>query len=293
LPKELWGQSEDYLWYSTGDAAYFTDLDKGVLGEGTLQARYIRGAFNDKPFTLGKYEGTRIRAAISELAANGGAPMGFYTRFADPLARQEIVRYYSFIRQNEDVIKANRPAGEVVLLFPRSSVHQGDVDAVAKFREVGKQLLDEHVLFDVIPDDLITEQSQDSRPKVDPRQADWREKLKTERLSEITGSSRVRASLTRPANKSHDLTLHLVNYNRIEPRQERSAGRGISDEQPLPSLGATVRLRIPADRKATRVEAATPEAPNRIALPFETTNGTVTFKVPEFLVYSLVRINVE
>ena len=44
-----------------------------VSGEGTLQARYIRGAFDDKPFTLGKYEATRSRVAIAELAANGGA----------------------------------------------------------------------------------------------------------------------------------------------------------------------------------------------------------------------------
>src|SRR3954454_4612142 len=56
LPAELWGRDEDYLWYSTGGAACFTDLGKGVLGEGTLQARYIRGAFDNKPFTLGKDE---------------------------------------------------------------------------------------------------------------------------------------------------------------------------------------------------------------------------------------------
>ena len=68
LPGRLWGRGEDYLWYSTGDAANFTDLEAGVLGEATLQARYIRGAFDDKPFTLGKYESTRIRAAIAEVA---------------------------------------------------------------------------------------------------------------------------------------------------------------------------------------------------------------------------------
>ena len=79
LPAELWGRDETYLWYSTGGAANFTDLKNHVLGEATLQARYIRGAFDDRPFTLGKYEGTRIRSAIAELAANGGAPMGFYT----------------------------------------------------------------------------------------------------------------------------------------------------------------------------------------------------------------------
>jgi hypothetical protein len=45
LPGRLWGRDEDYLWYSTGGAAYFTDLAAGILGEGTLQARYLRGAF--------------------------------------------------------------------------------------------------------------------------------------------------------------------------------------------------------------------------------------------------------
>src|SRR5262249_8368009 len=56
LPAELWAKGEDYLWYSTGASAYFTDLENGFLGEGTLQARYIRGASDSKPFTLGKYE---------------------------------------------------------------------------------------------------------------------------------------------------------------------------------------------------------------------------------------------
>lgn len=292
LPKELWGQSEDYLWYSTGGAAHFTDLEDGLLGEGTLQARYIRGAFDDKPFTLGKYEGTRIRAAIAELAANGGAPMGFYARIGDPLVKQEFARYFGFIRRHADVIKANRPAGEVVLLFPRSSVHHGDVESVAKFREVGKQLLDEHVLFDVIPDDLAETRQTDRRPQIDPRAADWRAVLKSARLSDIHGSSRVRVSLTQPAAAS-DLTLHLVNYNRIEPRQERSAGRGLADEQPLSVVdGMRVRLQIPHGRQVASVEVSTPESPERVALKFTHVGERVAFEVPEFLVYSVVRVSV-
>src|SRR6476619_2381008 len=101
LPSELWGRNEDYLWYSTGEAANSSDLAAGMLCEATLQARYIRGAFDDKPFTLGKYESTRIRVAIAELAANGGAPMGFYTDFKNPEARREIVRYYQFLAKHE------------------------------------------------------------------------------------------------------------------------------------------------------------------------------------------------
>src|SRR4030095_6121928 len=122
LPGEIWGKDEDYLWYSTGDAANHTDLASGVLGEGTLQARYIRGAFDDKPFTLGKYESTRIRVAIAELAANGGAPMGFYTSFKDPLARAEIVRYYRFLEAHDAIYRDNRPRGEAALLFPRRRI---------------------------------------------------------------------------------------------------------------------------------------------------------------------------
>src|SRR5262249_54424981 len=132
LPKELWGRDEDYLWYSTGGAACFTDLKDGFLGEGTLQARYIRGAFGDQPFTVGKYESTRIRVAIAELAANGGAPMGFYTRFKDPEARKEIVRYYQFLAKYDDLYRANTPHAEVLLLYPRKAVHDGKVEAVEK-----------------------------------------------------------------------------------------------------------------------------------------------------------------
>src|SRR5439155_1933503 len=139
------GRDEDYLWYSTG-GPNITDVKSGLLGESALQARYIRGAFDDKPFTLGKYESVRIRAAIAELAANGGAPMGFYTAFEDPEARREIVRYYGFLREHEALYRANRSHAEVLLLFPRSHVHAGDLTALNRFKELGKRLLDAHVL---------------------------------------------------------------------------------------------------------------------------------------------------
>ena len=137
-----------------------TDLAEGILGEGTLQARYIRGTFDDKPFTLGKYESTRTRVAIAELAANGGAPMGFYTRFTDPEARQEIVRYYQFLKRYDAIYRANRPHAEMVLLFPRLKVAEGGmvaVDAVEHFRITGKRFLDRHMLFEILSDEPLHE----------------------------------------------------------------------------------------------------------------------------------------
>src|SRR6185369_6876603 len=76
--------------------------------------------------------------------------------FTDPLARREMVRYFTFLRTHDEVYHANRPHAEVVLLYPRSKVHEGDVAAVEVFKKRGYRLLDDHVLFDVLPDDIAT-----------------------------------------------------------------------------------------------------------------------------------------
>jgi hypothetical protein len=285
LPAELWGKDEDYLWYSTGGAACFTDLTAGLLGEATLQARYIRGAFDNRPFTLGKYESTRIRAAIVELAANGGAPMGFYTRFKDEAAQREIVRYYRFLEKNDAILRGNRSHAEVLLLYPRRKVHAGAVAAVEAFRQLGKKLLDQHVLFDVLPDDLLTP----------ARRAAYRAVLAVDDAGELpTGLSlfvapaTVRVSASRP-RQGNELTLHFVNYNREEPAAKRSPGRGIQDEKPLPAEGVTVDLVLPQGLKAPRVVFATPEADD-VELAATTVGDRVRFTLPQFLVYGIARV---
>ncbi|MEZ0267954.1 MAG: hypothetical protein ACAI43_24785 [Phycisphaerae bacterium] len=299
LPPERWGRGEDYLWYSTGAAGNFTDLAEGYLGEGTLQARYIRGAFDDKPFTLGKYEQTRIRVAIAELAANGGAPMGFYTKFKDPAARAEIVRYYRFMEKYDGVYRANRPHAEALLLYPRSRVHAGDLTAVEAFKKVGRELLDRHVLFDVIPDDLWAMRqaaSPDAAPDgsnrmpyvmvVDPTKVI--PELPPNRLSRFEAPKTVRVSASRPA-AAGEITLHFVNYHRDEPATQRGPGRGIADEKPLSLGGVKVDLILPAGTKVSGVEFATPEG-GEVVLKFESAGGRARFEVPRFLVYGLVRV---
>ena len=293
LPGELWGKDEDYLWYSTGDMANHTDLASGVLGEGTLQTRYIRGAFDDKPFTLGKYESVRIRVAIAELAANGGAPMGFYSSFQDPDARRENVRYYGFLRQHEQLYRANRPNGEVLLLFPRRRVHEGDVSSVVRFKELGKRLLDAHVLFDVLPDDSATEARARYAAIIDP--SDVRliannvvEKLPSGR-SQFDAPATVRVSASRPAN-GNEITLHFVNYNREEPADKKNRGSGIKDEKPIAVPPSQVDLKLDPEARAARVEFLAPESEQPRALEFEQVAGRLRFRVPEFLVYGIARI---
>ncbi len=286
LPAELWGRDEDYLWYSTGGAAHFTDLKNGMLGEATLQARYIRGAFDNKPFTLGKYESTRTRVAIAELAANGGAPMGFYTRFKDPAARAEIVRYYRFLDKHDTIFRGNRAHAEVLLLYPRQRVHQGDVAAVEAFRQIGKQLLDQHVLFDVWPDDLLTPAARDAYRSV----LDATAPVKLpDGLSRFEAPNTVRISASRPKS-GKEITLHFVNYNRQEPAQPRSAGGGIKDEKPLAVKEVQVDLALPPGAKVAAVRCASPEAPELVQLKHVSANGRLRFTMPEFLVYGITRV---
>lgn len=287
LPADLWGRDEDYLWYSTGGAAAFTDLAAGMYGEGTLQARYIRGAFDNKPFTLGKYESTRIRTAIAELAANGGAPMGFYTRFKDELARKEIVRYYRFLEKHDGLYKGNRSHAEVLLLYPRSKVHQGDVTAVESFKKIGKSLLDQHVLFDVLPDDQVTMlQRRAYRLVVEP---DGQRAIPAKILSDFKAPPTVRVSASVP-EIGGAIDLHFVNYNREEPKQKRSAGRGIQDEKPIAVEEVGVDFVLPKGAKAARVTVLIPEANDAIVVKHLVQNGRIQFPVPRFLVYAVARI---
>jgi hypothetical protein len=225
-----------------------------------LQARYIRGAFADRPFTLGKYEGTRIRSAIAELAANGGAPMGFYTTFSDPLARAEIVRYSQFLGRHDSIYRGNLPHSEVALLFPRRQVHQAKVGAVESFRKIGQALLDAHVLFDVWLDDMFPAGRAaryarvvtvaDSPGTVVAGLPDCRSRFKA--------PYSVRVSASRPAGTEGELDLHFVNYNRAElprgPGGQPNFGAGIKDERRLPvsALGADVVLPTGATQVSVR-----------------------------------------
>lgn len=295
LPADLWGKGEDYVWYSGGASGCYTDLANHYLGEGTLQARYIRGTFDDKPFTLGKYEHTRFRVTISELAANGGVPMGLYARFTDPDARDVFVRYYGFIRKHDDVYRANRPHAEVCLLYPRSHVHaNADVAAVAKFKKIGEQLLDDHVLFDVRPDDLPPPPEGQYAAVIDVT------KTELEQLSSVVPAKRttcsapwtVRLSASRPANDDKRIDLHLVNYNRAEPAdgKVKSAGAGALDEKPLMVKLAPINFLVPKGMTFTQATIMSPDWHEPRIVQVKQQKDIVRVNVPAFWVYAVVRL---
>jgi hypothetical protein len=244
--------------------------------------------------------------------------MGFYTDFKDPDARRELARYYNFLRRNETLYRANRSHAEVLLLFPRSRVHDGEVAAVGRFKELGKRLLDGHVLFDVLPDDPATASAR-ARYAATVDSSDARvvatnvmERMPSN-LSRFEAPAAVRVSASRPGSErdaGNEITLHFVNYNREEPADKQSRGNGIRDERPVAAPPCQVDLKLPADFRTPgrrprsarlaeggrgagpvrRVEFLTPEADQARELEFEQVGARLHFRIPDFLVYGVVRV---
>src|SRR5262249_28734020 len=65
------------------------------------------------------------------------------------------------------------------------------------------------------------------------------EVLSSRDLSRFETSRRVRVSASQPV-RGGEVTLHFVNYNRLEPKEKRSAGRGAEDENPIAAEGVKV-----------------------------------------------------
>src|SRR5262249_10083776 len=147
-----------------------------------------------------------------------------------------------------------------VLLYPRSRVHAGDVAAVETFKKLGQRLLDGHVLFDVRPDDKVAATDLASYKHVVKLGGaeDFLNKSGNE-LSRFDGPRTVRVSMQRPKD-GEELDLHLVNYNRQEPAERRSAGRGIVDEKPIAVDGFTADLVLPRGFQPTKLWFLTPES---------------------------------
>jgi hypothetical protein len=278
LPADLWAKDEDYLWYCVGK------------NEATLQLRYMRGAGGDRPFTICHYENVKIRAAMAELAANGGAPMTRYANFNDPESRAELLRFFRFMKKHQDAFRASTMAGEAVLVFPRSQLHQGRfTDAMSAFYSAGERLLNDHVLFDVIPDDIAGPEMLTRYKRVFTISSLAElERESYPGLSRFEAPGSVRVSASRPQTGGV-WDIHFVNYGRKEP-----AGKGsglIADENPVPVAGVRAELVSPRGFSIQKIEWATPEAPDARGVDFERDGDRARFTAPEFLVYAVARVH--
>ena len=182
-------------------------------------------------------------------------------------------------------------AGEAVLLYPRAQLQQGRfTDAMSAFYKVGERLLDDHVLFDVLPDDKATTAARTRYASVIDLSGSTNviEKLPPG-LSHFLAPATVRVSASRPRS-GNEVTLHFVNYNRTEPADKKERGKGIADEKPIVVAPFEVDLHVPRELKAGRVEFLAPEAESMRLIESQASGGRIRFRVPEFLVYGVVHI---
>ena len=327
LPGDVWGRDESYLWYSTGNAASQTDLANGDLGDGTLQLRYIRGAFGPRPFVLGKYEQTRTRATIAEGIANGGAGLGFYASFKNPAGREAMTTYFRFAREHRDLYVGAQPAAELLLLYPRSAVQRGDVEPVARFKAIGKQLAREGYAFDIVPDDIVTEMQIASRHVVvstSAGRADLRSALSSnsepggraqrgptrlevevmpaddlvakwrKEFISVTRREGAPTVVTSVLSQPKRRLIHLVNYNREEPPKTATMGRGPHEEKPVAVENLTIRLALQPGERVKSIRLLSPDAEvSSGPAGWVQRNREAVFIVPRMLIYTVAVAELE
>ena len=154
--------------------------------------------------------------------------------------------------------------------------------------------LDAHVLFDVLPDDRAPRTARARYALViDPSDV----KIGSTNVLNYIPSSlshfdtpmTVRVSMSRPA-LGNELTLHFVNYNREEPADKTATGGGIKNEKPIPAPPGEADLKLDSKARVQRVEFLTPELEQARVLDFEQTGKRLRVRIPGFLVYAVVRI---
>ena len=84
--------------------------------------------------------------------------------------------------------------------------------------------------------------------------------------------------------------MHFVNYNREEPTDKKNPGNGIKNEKPIAAPASQADLNLSRKQRVRRIEFLTPETSRSRELEFEQSGSRLRFRVPEFLVYGVVRV---
>jgi hypothetical protein len=108
-------------------------------------------------------------------------------------------------------------------------------------------------------------------------------------LSHFDAPLTVRVSVSRPA-VGNELTLHLVNYNREEPADKKTVLNGIKNEKPIAAPPSQADLKLDSKESVQRVEFLSPELEQPRNLEFEQNDKRLRIRLPGFLVYGVVRI---
>ncbi len=157
VPANRWGRDEDLLWYCNWGTTQNTIRAKEYAGDTVLYGQYLRAMARGKPFVINKYDFYRPRVMMAEAAALGYATNAIATPWTHEEDREVVLRYFRFLHKHQDLYLQTKPHAEIGLLFPRRAVDAGDASALEYTEACGRTLVREHLLFDMIPDDLLAE----------------------------------------------------------------------------------------------------------------------------------------
>ncbi len=157
VPANLWGRGEDLMWYCNWGTTQNTILAKEFAGDTVLYGLYLRAMARGKAYVINKYDFYRPRVMMAEAAALGYATNAIATPWQHAEDREVVLRYFQFLRKHGDLYDGVQRVAEVGVIFPRRAIHAGDASPLEYTEACGRALVRSHQLFDMIPDDLLTQ----------------------------------------------------------------------------------------------------------------------------------------
>ncbi len=302
LPIDLWGNGENYFWES-GGAAFVGknhNLAEHKAGDAWLSHLVIRELGGGKPFVMGKYERIRLAVSMAEGYATGAMGMGRYMRFEDPAGFEILVRTTNFLHDHRDLFEGAVPFAEVALILPRQSAWEGNIEPFDRFRETGRQLCEDQVLFEVVADENVTAERLRRFSKVVLPQGAKLSEAQSKALVEFQPSQAKATTIDAPWtvratawSQRKRILLHLVNYDRDEGETKEERSSSPSNERPIPVESIAVDLQIPDGRSVSALKLHTPESGQSLELNFHSNSGRVAFTIPRIVVYGVVEITTD
>lgn len=155
LPIDLWGKGESLLWYCNWGTTQNTILEKEYAGDTVLYGKLLRSLARGTPYVINKYDFYRPRNMMAEAAALGYATNAVATPWQNEEDRQVVIRYFDFLKEHDDCYRPADSYAEIGLVFPRRALEAGDASPLEYTEAAGRSLIQDHVLFDVVSDDLL------------------------------------------------------------------------------------------------------------------------------------------
>ncbi len=156
LPGSEYSKGESYIWFCMGSGASTTKLAEHNAGDSTLVAKYAGRIMAGKPVLINKYDYTRLRLAISEAAALAGMSVPQLKAFEYPADRAVISQYFHFLDANKQYYYPSQTYSEIALVYSRRAKSLLDTSFEDPMFTIGRHLINNHYLFDVVVDDLLT-----------------------------------------------------------------------------------------------------------------------------------------